>query len=102
MSDNIRLRVWQCLSNSTPLEDAFPNADADTHAVVRQTSLDLWMRFNDKKLHLQDTYNRLSAAAADRSEFEQLAASHPDHEVLLTMGLGAEIDEAVWERVRPE
>jgi hypothetical protein len=98
---NLPDMVWSCLSTDGDLEAVFADVSPETRAQVRQISLDLWMRFNDKKLHLQDTHNRLSAAAADRAEFEQLAWSHPDREVLLAMGLGADIDAAVWKRVKP-
>lgn len=94
--------VWSCLSTDGNLEAVFADVSPETRAEVRQISLDLWMRFNDKKLHLQDTYNRLRAASIDRDDFEQLAASHPDRDVLLAMAPGADIDEAVWKRVRPE
>lgn len=98
---NLQDLVWSCLSSDDDLEVVFADVSLETKVQVINLSHDLWMKFNDKKLYLQDTHNRLSAAAVDREEFERLAASHPDCDVLLAMGVGADINEAVWKRVKP-
>lgn len=102
MTDNTRLKVWQCLSAYTPLEDAFPNADLATRTEVRVTALELWMRYNDKKLHLQDTLNRITEAAADEDELEELIANHPEHEALQEQRNSIGVDSHVWAAVKPE
>lgn len=102
MTDNTRLKVWQCLSAYTPLEDAFPDADAETHAAVRVAALELWMKYNDKKLHLQDTLNRITEAAADEDELEELITNHPEHEALQEQRNSIGIDSHVWAAIKPE
>ena len=102
MTENVRLKVWQCLSAYTPLENAFPNADAETHTAVRIAALEMWMRYNDKKIHLQDTLNRIIEAATDEDEVEELIANHPEHAALQEQRNSVGVDSHVWAAIKPE
>jgi len=102
MTDNIRLKVWQCLSAYTPLEDEFPNASLETRTAVRVAALELWMRYNDKKLHLQDTLNRILEVAVDDDEVEELIANHPEHAALQEQRNSIGVDSYVWAAIKPE
>lgn len=97
-----RLRVWKCVSTDGDLNSEFRHAGEETRAAARQEAMDLWMRFNDYLLHLKHTYNTVNAAADDDpAEFVKLVAAHPDRGILLRMNMNGDIDELVWNQLRP-
>jgi hypothetical protein len=100
VTNDIKLRVWTCLSSGGSLEETFAESNQEERHAARGLALSLWMQFSDKKLHLLDTMNRLSVAA-DQQDFEALTLGHPDRATLLALYRDEDVDDRVWASIKP-
>jgi hypothetical protein len=95
--------VWECLINGKDLEEEFLDLPDTLRAWVKQTAFDLWMQFNDAKLHLHSTLDTIHGAVGkDNDEiFNKTVESNPYKDALMLLNRDDDANEIIWKSLEP-
>lgn len=104
MSD-LKNRVWEILSVDGDLESEFGRESVEAQREATNYAMTLWMKFNDIKIHLNETYNRVQSfvegSSKTNEEFLDLIKDHPEREALQLMLDNQDINSVIWEKLKP-
>lgn len=95
-------RVWECLSEGTPLEVWLDRVPDELFQWARDTEKDLLSRFNGLKVAANIAWRSVQDLPTRKDQALALQKSHKDvMNLAFSLMDGKPIDEAIWKRLRP-